>query len=105
MAKFNAFDEHCDASAVLTLLCKIPVFSKDVQDAANVVRQARNSWAHCTFTDWGEHDFEQRFIAMEDLTKKLGLASADESKILMNLNDWKTKGTNLYLIIQTIHAV
>ena len=26
MAKFNAFDEHCDASAVLALLGKVPVF-------------------------------------------------------------------------------
>ena len=43
MAKFNAFDEHCDASAVLTLLGKVPVFSAAVQSAASDVRQARNS--------------------------------------------------------------
>jgi len=37
MAKFNAFDEHCDASAVLTLLGKVPVFSAAVQSAAGVM--------------------------------------------------------------------
>ncbi|XP_074616184.1 uncharacterized protein LOC141875721 isoform X2 [Acropora palmata] len=49
MAKFNAFDEHCDASAVLNLLGRVPVFSPSVQKAASDVRQARNSWAHCAF--------------------------------------------------------
>jgi len=38
MAKFNAFDEHCDASAVLNLLGKVPVFSVAVQSAAGDVR-------------------------------------------------------------------
>ena len=35
MAKFNAFDEHCDASALLALLGKVPVFSV-VQTAAGM---------------------------------------------------------------------
>lgn len=37
MAKFNAFDDHCDASAVLTLLGSVPVFLGPVQTAAGVV--------------------------------------------------------------------
>lgn len=38
MAKFNAFDEHCDASALLALLGKVPVFPGAVQTAAGNVR-------------------------------------------------------------------
>ncbi|XP_022793708.1 uncharacterized protein LOC111332605 [Stylophora pistillata] len=49
MGKFDAFDEQCDASAVLTLLGKVPVFSVAVQSAAGDVKQARNAWAHCEF--------------------------------------------------------
>ena len=52
MAKFNAFDEHCDASAVLALLCKVPVFSMAMQSGAGDVRHARNAWVHCALSDW-----------------------------------------------------
>ena len=99
MAQFKTFDEDCNASAVLNLLGKIPVFSADVQQAADVVRQARNSWAHPTFTDWDEDNFEQKFIDMENFTKKLGLTPVDMNEVLKNLNDWRTKGTNLYLVV------
>ena len=34
MAKFTAFDDHCDTSAVLQLLLRIPAFSSAVQTAA-----------------------------------------------------------------------
>ena len=39
MAKFNAFDEHCDGSAVLSLLHEVPVFSGAVQKLAGDVRE------------------------------------------------------------------
>ena len=42
MAKFTVFDEHCDASAVLNLLGRVPVFSLAAQSAAQNVRQDRN---------------------------------------------------------------
>ena len=92
MAKFNAFDEHCDASAVLTLLGKVPVFSAAVQSAAGDVRQARNSWAHCAFGDWDPVKFRQSFHVMEQLVKALGLPPADQAKLLGDLKDWETKG-------------
>ncbi|XP_078364809.1 uncharacterized protein LOC144649228 [Oculina patagonica] len=95
MAKFNAFDEHCDASAVLTLLGKVPVFSHAVQSAAGDVRKARNAWAHCVFSDWDPLNFQQRFAEMEQLVKALGLPSADESNLLQELNDWEMKGAIL----------
>jgi len=93
MARFNAFDEHCDASAVLALLGKVPVFSLAVQSAANDVRQARNAWAHCVFSDWDPLSFTRRFSEMEKLVKSLGLPSADEMYLVNELKDWETKGT------------
>ncbi|XP_044169774.1 uncharacterized protein LOC114948825 isoform X2 [Acropora millepora] len=97
MAKFNAFDEHCDASAVLNLLGRVPVFSPSVQKAASDVRQARNSWAHCAFGDWDDAKFNQCFKDMEQLVKVLALPSADEAHLVNELNDWKKKGTLLCL--------
>ena len=95
MAKFNAFDEHCDASAVLTLLSKVPVFPAVVQTAAGNVRQARNSWAHCVYSEWNLVGFQRSFADMERLVKSLGLPSAHETAVLRELNDWQNKG-NLY---------
>ncbi|XP_044169762.1 uncharacterized protein LOC114948828 [Acropora millepora] len=95
MAKFNAFDEHCDASAVLNLLGRVPVFSPSVQKAASDVRQARNSWAHCAFGDWDDAKFNQCFKDMEQLVKVLALPSADEMHLVNELNDWKKRGTLL----------
>lgn len=92
MAKFNAFDEHCDASAVLTLLGKVPVFPSDVQTAAGSVRKARNAWAHCVFSNWNLVGFQRSFADMEQLVKSLGLPSANETVILGELNDWQNKG-------------
>jgi len=92
MAKFNAFDEHCDASAVLLLLGGVPVFSAVVQASAADVRMARNDWAHCVFSKWDQAKFQQSFIEMEDLVRAMALPAADEGKILGELNDWETKG-------------
>ncbi len=97
MAKFNAFDEHCDASAVLTLLGKVPVFSHTVQSAAGDVRQARNAWAHCVFSDWDPVNYQQSFDKMEKLVKALGLSPATKRNLLRELKDWETKGMCLTL--------
>ena len=95
MAKFNAFDEHCDASAVVSLLGRVPVFSPAVQTAAGGVRQARNAWAHCIFGDWNPLNYQQRFNEMEQLVKTLGLPPANERSLLEELKEWKSKGTCL----------
>ena len=95
MAKFIAFDEHCDASAVLTLLSKVPVFSPAVQSVAGDVRKARNAWAHCVFSDWDPVNYQQSFNKMETLVKALGLPPADERNLLGELKDWESKGTSL----------
>ena len=99
MAKFNAFDEHCDASAILILLCKVPVFSHAVQSAAGDVRQARNAWAHCVFSDWDPVNYQQSFNEMEKLVKELGLLPNIERNLLDELKDWETKGTCLISIL------
>ncbi|KAL9988301.1 hypothetical protein ACROYT_G002733 [Oculina patagonica] len=95
MAHFTAFDDHCDASAVLTLLGGVPVFSAAVQTAAGDVRMGRNDWAHCVFSKWDEVKFQQSFIDMEHLVRAMVLPTADERKVLGELNDWETKGTHL----------
>ena len=92
MAKFNAFDEECNSSTILQLLIRVPVFSDSVKQAANNVRQARNSWAHPAFGDWDSAKFNKCFDDMVELVKVLGLS---RGKHLVNeLNDWKEKGTS-----------
>ena len=98
MAKFNAFDERCDASALFALLSKVPVFSRDVRTAAGNLHFPRNDWAHCKLSEWNQIGFQQSFVKMEQLVKSLVLPSADKSDILRELQDWKNKG-NLYLTI------
>ena len=95
MAKFTAFDEHCDASAVLTLLSKVPVFSPAVQSVAGDVRKARNAWAHCVFSDWDPVNYQQRFNEMERLVKAMGLPPVLERNLLEELKDWESKGSCL----------
>ena len=92
MVHFNAFDDHLDASAVLLLLGRVPVFPGTMQAAANSVRSERNDWAHCVFSRWDETKFQESFAKMENLVKAMALPSSDEEKIVGELNDWKNKG-------------
>ena len=92
MVHFNAFDDHLDASAVLLLLGRVPVFPGTVQVAANSVRNERNDWAHCVFSKWNETKFQDSFAEMEDLVKAMALPSSDEEKIVGELKDWQNKG-------------
>ena len=94
MAKFRAFNETCDASAVLNLFGRIPVFSAVLQNATNVVREGRNAWGHCKFTEWNETNFKKRFDDMKQLVTDVGLLHADESKVLTDLNNWEAKGSH-----------
>ena len=94
MAKFNAFDEHCDASALLTLLGKVPVFPAVVPTAADNVRHVRNSWAHCDFGKWDQKGFEKSFRMMKQLVEQLGLPIADKDALLKQLEDWEKKGND-----------
>ena len=94
VAKFTEFDEHCDASAVLNLLVRVPVFSHTVQKAAESVGNDRNAWAHPVFQDWNSGKFQQCFQDMETLANALGLPFADKTKLLAALKTWRVTGTN-----------
>ena len=94
MTKFTVFDEHCDASAVLNLLGRVPVFSHTVQKAAESVGNYRNAWAHPTvFEYWNSGKFQQCFQDMETLANALGLPFADKTKLLADLKTWRVTGT------------
>ena len=94
MAKFNAFYETCDASAVLNLLGRLPVFPSALQNAANIVREpGRNAWAHCKFTEWTEANFKTRFDEMKQLVREVdSLPHANLIDVLSELRDWEVKG-------------
>ena len=95
MTKFTVFDEHCDASAVLNLLGRVPVFSRRVRKAAKDVQiKDRNLWAHCAFQDWNSAKFQQCFQDMERLVNALGLPVADKRKLSADLSTWRVTGTN-----------
>ena len=94
MAKFSAFDESCDTSAVLGLLCVVPNFNAVIQAKAQDVRATvRNEWAHCNFADWNEFRYLDAFQKMEALVRSLGLPKNDTDGIVDELNDWMGKGT------------
>ena len=92
MSKFTAFDDHCDASAVLLLLGRVPAFNMAVQTAADVVRTVRNDWAHCVFNKWDQPKFLTSFSEMEQLVRSMALPTTDETKLLGELKDWESKG-------------
>ena len=92
MVHFNAFDDHLDASAVLLLLGRVPVFPNPLQDVANRVRDERNAWAHVVFDKWNEVKFQDSFAEMEKLVKAMALPSSDEGKVVGELRDWQNKG-------------
>ena len=98
MAKFTAFDDHCDASAVLSLLGGVPIFFTAASSAGDV-RIARNDWAHCAFGKWNPVKFQKSFTDMEQLVKNMALPSVNERELLLELKDWETKGNLLIIFV------
>ena len=98
MAKFTAFDDHCDASAVLSLLGGVPIFFTATSSAGDV-RIARNDWAHCAFGKWNPVKFQKSFTDMEQLVKNMALPSVNERELLVELKDWETKGKLLIISV------
>ena len=96
MAKFTAFNDHCDASAVLSLLGGVPVFSAAASSAGDV-RMERNDWAHYVFSKWDPAKFQKSFTEMEQLVKNMALPSVNERELLEELKDWETK-SNLFIM-------
>lgn len=90
LATFNAFDDNCDAEALLMLLENMPVFSGAVRSAAGGVRTLRHEWLRYVISQWHEDKYVQSFRLMEDLVK--AMAQPDEGKLLQELQEWKDKG-------------
>ncbi|XP_078690958.1 uncharacterized protein LOC144921635 [Branchiostoma floridae x Branchiostoma belcheri] len=98
MAHMTGFDDSCDMSALLGLLCNVADFSQDIRDAASDVRsEVRNKWGHCNLSDWTQAHFSRCFQLMEMLVKSLKLPSSAEQKCVQDLRDWKQRGVQLIL--------
>ena len=86
MCNFTSLKE-CDLLATLTLLSKVPVFSRSVQVAAETVRMRVKEWAHCNPGDWDQAKFQQSFREMKQL---VGVLPPEvRSKLLGNLEFWE----------------
>ncbi|CAH1274006.1 STIP1 [Branchiostoma lanceolatum] len=98
MAHMTGFDDSCDMSALLGLICQVGDFNPDVKDAALKVRsEVRNKWAHCDISNWTRADFLRCFQLMHELVKSLKLPSTAEEKFKQDLMDWEQKGVQLIL--------
>lgn len=105
---FAGFDNTCDLSAVLGMLANASVFRTPTNihnNAKDVRSKVRNEWGHCNFDHWTDVDFHYCFQLMETLIRSLGLPTADENKVLDNLQDWHTKGKCIYQIDSTLSWV
>ena len=93
MAKFSSFDESCDPSATLGLLCEVPSLNPIIRGNARDVRtDVRNEWGHCNFAVWDEPKFLVCFQKMETLIRSLGLSKKHTDELVSEMNDWNTKG-------------
>ena len=108
LAKFSAFDESLDISAILCLLGfrnPKPIFpspnpSIPIQSSADDVREnVRNKWGHCNFSKWTEAFFKDCFLKLKTLVNSLGLPVGKETTILDRLSDWQTKGIEKILLL------
>jgi hypothetical protein len=94
MAKFTAFDQTMDMSAVFAIMCEADPFvtSGAAGDARKIRLNIRNKWAHCNFSDWTKPAFMDAFRDMHSLVKKMNLPPADEQALCDDLDSWKDKG-------------
>ncbi|XP_076073849.1 uncharacterized protein LOC143045303 isoform X2 [Mytilus galloprovincialis] len=95
MAQYVAFDETCDASALLAIVINIDQFHLAVQKDANEIRtEIRNCWAHCNVLQWTPLRFNDSFQLLEKFIKNLHVNATEENRVLGDLHDWKTNGTS-----------
>ena len=106
MANFTVFDESLDSSAVLSILCGSPNFVFYGIDiiASDVHAKVRNEWGHCVFALWTEAYYDECFLLMEDLIKKLKLSVTSEAKVLEDLKEWKKRGKVIKLLFKNSTA-
>ena len=98
MAHYSAFDESCDASAILGLIININGFPANVKKIAEDIRKnIRNPWAHCNIPEWDGIKYQSCFQIMEKMIRNLGLQPADEAQHIQNLHFWRMTGMALYI--------
>ena len=98
MAKFTAFSE-ADASALLGIIInlKAPQFRPLMEKGATVsgiagrMRNLRNEWAHCKFTDWNENTFLTSFLRMNKLISII-VPTHDLQRVEDRLEELEQKG-------------
>ena len=94
MAHYSAFDESCDASAILGLIINVNGFPANVKKIAEGIRKdIRNSWAHCNLPEWDAIKYQNCFQLIEQMIRSLGLPTADENSHIQEIHDWKMTGT------------
>jgi hypothetical protein len=94
MAKFTAFDQTMDLSAVLAVMCEADPFinSGAAVHAEKIRSEIRNEWAHCDFSKWTEPMYNAAIQEMQCLVKDMNLSPAVEKETCDDLEDWKNKG-------------
>ncbi|CAH1781992.1 unnamed protein product, partial [Owenia fusiformis] len=97
MAKYTAFDETCDPSALLNLIIQMDDFPSIVRPIADTIRMFRNDWGHCDFTNWTESYYLDAFANMEKFIRSLQLSPSEkEKKILSELTKWQNDGIRFF---------
>lgn len=109
LAKFAAFDNSMDMSAVLHLLgydkypTQVFVSSnpfRDIKLLANDVRkEVRNPGAHYDESIWTELFIHQCFEKLVALVEALVLPADQEKDTLDQLHQWETNGTGLSVLV------
>ena len=107
MAHYSAFDDSCDASAILGLIININGFPPIVKRIAeNIRKDIRNPWAHCNLPDWDGIKYQNCFQLIEQMIRSLGLQSANENKYIQDIHVWKMTGMALrYIHIVAMHIL
>ena len=91
MAKCTGFDDTMDMSAILAVMCNATPFSSAAADA-EIVRNVRNKWAHCNFSEWNQAVFTASIQSLISFIKTSNLPKADEKFLCDDLDNWKKKG-------------
>ena len=96
MAKFTAFDDSFDTSAVLGLLSYEGLFRYGVtKSAKDVNSKVRTKWAHPDFTKWTNEYYTDCFRFLKDLVSEISVEFPDwteNTQILQRLQWWKKHG-------------
>jgi hypothetical protein len=98
MAKCTGFDDTMDMSAILAVMCNATPFSSAAADA-KIVRNIRNKWAHCNFSEWTQAEFTASIQDLISFIKTSNLPKADEKAVCDDLDDWEKKGISIELFI------